>query len=33
MRPRARDLIGAAILAIVLVGLIAYVVTLGGQGL
>ena len=33
MRPRARDVIGAVILAIVLVVLIAYVVSLGAQGL
>lgn len=32
MRPRARDVIGAVILAIVLVALIAYVVSLGAQG-
>jgi hypothetical protein len=32
MRPRARDVIGAVILAIVLVVLIAYVVSLGAQG-
>lgn len=33
MRPRARDVIGAVILAMVLVVLIAYVVSLGAQGL
>jgi hypothetical protein len=33
MQPRTRDLVGAAILTIVLVALVAYVVSLGAQGL
>jgi hypothetical protein len=33
MKPRASDWIGAAILAIVLVALVVYVVSLGRQGL
>jgi hypothetical protein len=32
MKPRARDWIGAAILAIILVALVIYVVSLGAQG-
>jgi hypothetical protein len=32
VKPRARDLIGALILTIVLVLLVAYVVSLGAQG-
>jgi hypothetical protein len=33
MHPRTRDFVGAAILAIVLVALVVYMVSLGRQGL